>query len=43
MCVEAVSTDNIKVLNVEMITDNQLKDEHEEIILITTISYVSPR
>ena len=43
MCVEAVSTDNVKVLNVEMVTDNQLKHEHKEIILITTISYVSPR
>ena len=30
MCVEAVSTNNRRVLNVEMITDNQLKHAHEE-------------
>ena len=43
MCAEAISIGNVKVLNVKMITDNQFKHVHEEIILITTISYVSLR
>lgn len=30
MCAEAISIDNLKVLNVKMITDNQFKHVHEE-------------
>ena len=30
MCVEAISIDNVKVLNVKMITDNQFNHVHEE-------------
>ena len=30
MCVEAVSANNVKFLNVQMTTDNQFKHEHEE-------------